>query len=367
MTLQITKLTTELPKILAGIPKQYNGLLLVSSHFPSSAIKDFHSKIYKHLECNVVGGIVDSINGGAGWSLSLFDKSKSSCFFSEPGFVRRNKSVGRWPSVTSLQKEVGEFKSISLATEGDDGKRVSPILDGQSYTGGIITVSDEEPYDLYKSFNDKYPSTDKIGILAAQTPFITGLHNTLFWEGGFKEKGTVGIMLRDKVSIQCETSQLYPISERLNVTKCQGNIILEVDGKLASSFLVKKVGQDDTSNENHDLFMRVISQENKEAVFKITGGDISKGTLALDTLMDLKEGMTVEFLRLDSNLSSSAPSDNYLTFTTIPKEEDIVAPRPGLGEGTLVGSEQGVVASNPSVLGGFQVCNSPGLNITLNY
>ena len=107
--------------------------------------------------------------------------------------------------------------------------------------------------------------------------------------------GTVGLALSnisDKLKMQ--NFNLKPFGEKSTITKAKGNIIVEMDGNFASETLLDLSKQYSSKNSRH--FVK-IGEHGKFAVFPITGGDIIKGTLAIDTTMDLKPGMTLQFMK----------------------------------------------------------------------
>ena len=171
------------------------------------------------------------------------------------------------------------------------------------------------------------------------TPFITGLDHTLFSTDSILSAGISGIFMRantfftfdndkrfsllqqqDEKNIEIYHPDLAYVSDWMTITSCRGNIILTLDDASAARSLLSAINasrsndstqykEDETSlylevqfnsNDTQDahtlsnsspLYSMPASLDNK--VYRITSGDPSKGTLAVDTLKDLQNGMKV--------------------------------------------------------------------------
>ncbi|KAJ3299300.1 hypothetical protein HK104_009419 [Borealophlyctis nickersoniae] len=99
------------------------------------------------------------------------------------------------------------------------------------------------------------------------------------------------------VSAKVDHPSLVPLGDTLRITSCRGNIILGLDGSNAAKELLKRVSliQNDNSGGNDGVLYLRVMNAGGSAVYRITGGDPSKGTLAIDSVKDLREGMQVEF------------------------------------------------------------------------
>lgn len=269
-----------------------------------------------------------------------------------------------------------------------------------------------------------------MGLFAAKTPFLNGNPYTLFVDNQIYMGGAVTLGIHrhtldgpdissgnsvsddstdsikssgNSVSADfTKRSGLYSISnEPLVITKCRGNIILEVDGKdkNASMLLVKQVNhtrdsgiekneskmnngkkhRDDLSNENTSIFAKLTDPKTgSSAFFPIVGGDLSKGALAIDTLMDIKPQTLLEFYRLNHLEKDNYQVKSGISFSVTPKEESLstltstsignggVDPRDN-NQSLVISSEQGFVIGTLQTLGGYQVSSIPNSIITHSF
>ncbi|KAJ3042840.1 hypothetical protein HK097_001894, partial [Rhizophlyctis rosea] len=164
-----------------------------------------------------------------------------------------------------------------------------------------------------------------------------------------------------------------------------GNIILELNGGNAAKELVSLVLPQDGRGVGDEggLFLRV-GDGTASAVYKITGGDPSKGTLAVDTVKDLKEGMVVQFMQYkgsrDSTKSSDIAGKGFFFMATdpdvysneeantspdsMPETHRLIAAR---SEGGFIYGDGESSASQDvdSAIGGTSVCNVPWSSVRL--
>lgn len=205
-----------------------------------------------------------------------------------------------------------------------------------------------------------------MGLIAAQTPFLNGHPFTLFYNGAIIDGGSVGIAMSRKISSKTDYSCLYSLSsEPMKITKCQGNIILELDGVRASNKLVSEVYSDKATSTDTRLFCEVIDGDSK-AILVVTGGDTSKGTLALETLGDLKVGSKIRFMKRKPDIAPETIHDGdtsgckfrMLTQDFVPPQEQVV----DFGGSAIVGGSQlGVIDGSEASLSRFQICSVPGM------
>lgn len=280
----------------------------------------------------------------------------------------------------------------------------------------------------------------QMNLFASQTPFLNGKPYSLFYNDKVLSGGCVGVAIvrakreeenglstasnsRVKPPTTTATSisldfmsntDLYSISaDPLLITKSRGNIVLEVghgkdgENKKTSAVLVNQVHQDSKAKagyaplpkENQDKKTKASSRKVQEskgkeenmkiyaklqqemsgqyAFIPVVGGDLSKGALALDTLMDIEPSTqtSLEFYRSSmspTTYSSSRPRidapNALLTFSAaLVMEENNTTKESVTGgiqgekkEGNIVvSSEQGFLYATKSTLGGFQVSTIP--------
>jgi hypothetical protein len=367
-----------LPKWADVLNSKSNHFLLISNHFTRKEIESSFMGLETRKNAFLMGAIVDKVKDGKGWELSSFKPEQSELFFAQAGRERRQKAVGRWhsrPQTVKVKEEESIFDSVSLPSTLSQSliqSHLSSLLPSSSFLDekneapkAIISISDSEPLDFHDWLSARFESVPKISCIAASTPFTTGLHQTLFVNNVLYSEGTVGIALHtdDILTLKMDSTVLYSITPTpLEVTKSQGNIILELDSNRASNLLVKLVSMDELKNpsDNHALFAR-ITKDGKSAVVGVVGGDVSKGTLALDTSMNISTGSRVEFLRSkpDYHLKSS---NTFFSFSVLSPAEIISIDETGCN----ASSENGIVVAHESVLGKYQVCKIPQVEVSIS-
>jgi FIST N domain len=324
-------------------------IVLVTNNFKLDEISRFLGQIESPYP--VIGGVVDSIYGRHGWSITTLQGGIP--FYRQA--TLKKKTVGRrfdpQPEYTT------GFKTISKPSETE-----IQDVNGKAF----FTISDSLPFEIY----DKL-AKPRIGIVAAQTIFTTGKPYTMFYNNEIVHDGTVGLAFDTEMRLDCGKEGLYSISDEIVVTKSQGNIIVQLGHRDASKLLVDKVHLDKSGNGNTELYVK-ISIDGKSAIVAVTGGDISRGTLAVDTKADIKPGSVVEFFRrrldgLDSSKDEMLSSG--ITLSTL--DEDHVVPEETKTEnyetnGLNVCSYGGVFyGDEEQVFDGYQFSNIPGRTISL--
>lgn len=176
-----------------------------------------------------------------------------------------------------------------------------------------------------------YPNSIKVGGLASGANKPGG--NALFLNDETLNEGLVAVSVSGNVVVETVVAQgCRPIGKPYRVTSCQGNILLELDGKPAIRVL-KEVLEDlppqDQELARHSLFIGVVMNEFQE---KFKGGDFlirnligivpEAGALVVGEL--LRNERTVQFHLRDAATSSDdlramlknytdrAPRDNRL-------------------------------------------------------
>ncbi|KAI9332946.1 hypothetical protein BDR26DRAFT_823714, partial [Obelidium mucronatum] len=162
-----------------------------------------------------------------------------------------------------------------------------------------------------------------MGLVTPLTPFITGKTHTLFQNGKVIDSGLVGLSLQDS-SAATSTAQpkyiysgLTPIGEYMNITSCQGNIILTLDNSLATRQILDSLAKDfdgaspasvssvsleSSISVDKALYLEIKSnqtdrdRDEDSCVYKIVAGDLRKGNIAVETTQDLQVGMKVRFM-----------------------------------------------------------------------
>ena len=98
-----------------------------------------------------------------------------------------------------------------------------------------------------------------MGLIGAATPFLNGKPRTLFYRDQILTSGLIGIALKNttKLDMVLHSESLVPISSRLDISRCQGNIILELANQNATKTLLKYVHSSAIQSNDSSLFMRV--------------------------------------------------------------------------------------------------------------
>ncbi|KAJ3260275.1 hypothetical protein HK103_000910 [Boothiomyces macroporosus] len=283
-------------------------------------IAKIHQGVYNKFKPRyLIGGVVDSPG-------VQIHSLKATGFYSPPGITRKQKSVGRWHNNSdgTLIHNSTNFSSISQRNQ-DINKSVIPNV---ALNGCVFTISDNEPYDLMKYITGK-----RIGLVGSRTPFLNGNPFTLFYNNKVKTGGSVGIVYDNSNEINV-THRLNPISKEFTITKCLGNMILNLDSISASKTLIEAY------KDQPDQMHCKITFEGKSGYFNILGGDLTKGSIAIDTMMDLKPQSTIQFMTGEGISGLSVL-------------------------GLDLASEVGVYCGGEGVLDGFQFTNVPTVKIKI--
>ena len=138
-------------------------LLFISSHFDKQGYTEIQHQVLETLRpTNLVGGIIDSINGQAGWALIMLQNRCKSHYF-PPGISKKNQ-VGRWPSSIPLPQvaKKSAFQSISQSLIHAEYKLPSD-WDTKTETN-FFTISDSSPHDFLRFVSDKQPNQTTVSI-----------------------------------------------------------------------------------------------------------------------------------------------------------------------------------------------------------
>ncbi len=137
--------------------------------------------------------------------------------------------------------------------------------------------------------------------------------NVLMLDGKAHRSGAVGLAFHGDVVIDTIVAQgCRPIGRPMNVTKCENNILLELDGSTALEALRELYGvlsDRDKDLARHSLFLGVVMDEFQEypqlgdfLIRNIVGMDPRHGALAIGER--LREGQIVQFHLRDAETSA---------------------------------------------------------------
>ena len=165
--------------------------------------------------------------------------------------------------------------------------------------------------NLLMGMDYAYPKAAKVGGLAsgATQPGENALYlNTVCYRSG-----AVGVALTGNVTLDVLVAQgCRPIGKSMRVTKCDRNILMELDGRPPLSILRELFMTLDARDQNllqHALFMGLVMDPLKShfthgdfLVRNIVGMDTEKGFLAVGAL--LRQGQNVQFHLRDAQTSA---------------------------------------------------------------
>jgi small ligand-binding sensory domain FIST len=253
-------------------------LLLLSPHY--SKPWDIIAKLSSH-GCNVVGGIVDGIGSNDRFHYSINFLQNARPFYIPKGVNFQTKSVGRW---FQSGKTNSDLDMHSMSQPAQPNYEMESL---QQYNT-FLSVSDDKPHDFLRYMGLKYPNALNLGLIGSKTTFSNGMPFTLFYGGNIISSGLVGVAMNCNSKLNTAHS-LVPIGKIRKITSCRGNIILSLEEDRASKSLISLV----QGLQSQDLYSRISMPglETSFGTFKIIGGDFAKGTLALNTTIDLAPGM----------------------------------------------------------------------------
>ncbi|KAF9193922.1 hypothetical protein BGZ51_001908 [Haplosporangium sp. Z 767] len=348
--------TTSTSTVHSSDAKSAVTIVLASRSYPGSDLLALPSKIPTHITQSsvVLGAVVDRVPTHSGHGVSTLTLTPTPTNTSSPSSLPstsrrllsfqpfylsgaesrrrrlKEKSVGKWARSQDIQERSldtadawSAFKSISI---GQNQVQVPhAVLPPSSASGSqsevkteqdILMISDLEVHQFLEALDTANSTATKIGLLASSTPFITGRPVTMFFDGQLVQDGVLGVsLIKEAVSnVENRTSVDYPsmapLGPAMQITRCRGNIILELDESNATRLLLDRLqattltkdkeyflatGEPKDSDQDQDANIDMIQAK----VYKITGGDPSKGNMAVDTVHDLKVGQWVQFIHHD--------------------------------------------------------------------
>ncbi|KAJ1918082.1 hypothetical protein H4219_002803 [Mycoemilia scoparia] len=379
-----------IPKSLEGAPvsMSYGDVCfaIVTQNYHGSEIDLLPQTLQKALgvpSVHVLGTVVDKIIAAnnstrflsTGLSI-LYHRNEGNTkvtpfYFGEENRARlKTNSVGRWHrsydkkldnSSFSIHPKIDLFESVSRPVFG--GLVPDNLLKLEKDDVDLILMaSDNESSQVLESLDKHFPSSTKIGIQGVQTPFLNGREFTIF--GGkdvINSSGVSGVAFSKLKDSFSDLSLLYPtlvpISESVKISRCRGNVILELDNSDAVKELIQflkkhRTGSKSTvaSDKNdistrgegggirdweNELYIKVICNptdeglSNDTAIYQITGGDPGHGGLLVNSTKEFQVGQRVQFYirqpyketKYDFDFESTKPSGPIVSFLCTPPEE----------------------------------------------
>ena len=157
-----------------------------------------------------------------------------------------------------------------------------------------------------------FPHSQKVGGLASAGRQPSS--NALFLDTAVHRSGAVGVAFTGNIEVDTIVAQgCRPIGEPMFVTRCQRNIVWELDGESPLKVLQDLYERSDPRDQDlarHSLFLGVVMQEHQHEyrqgdflIRNIVGMDAKSGALAVGALV--REGAVVQFHLRDSQTSTA--------------------------------------------------------------
>ncbi|KAK3831169.1 MAG: hypothetical protein J3R72DRAFT_247827 [Linnemannia gamsii] len=362
-----TALSQCLPSSSDNNSSKKNGvtIVLASRSYPGSDLLALPAKIPSHISTShhILGAVVDRVPTPSGHGVSTLTLTPASSttdrlvdcqpFYLSGAESRRKrlkeKSVGKWARSQDIEERSldtadawSSFKSISIGRNQVQVPTAAlpPSSESSPSTAteqDIMMISDMEVHQFLEALDTANPAASKVGLMASSTPFITGRAVTMFYDGQLVQDGVLGVsILKTKKAEKDETTVSYPsmspLGPAMQITRCRGNIILELDEANATRLLLDRL-QATTLTKDKEYFLATGEPNSsgsdaqvdmsKATVYKITGGDPSKGNMAVDTVHDLQVGQWVQFIH-HGKAQDQGHFDKDLSFSTGTNPDSII-------------------------------------------
>jgi small ligand-binding sensory domain FIST len=237
------------------------------------------------------------------------------------GVIGGGEEIERAPAVTLLAARLPEVRLTTFHVTDP-----LPDLDGppDAWERLVGVRAHEEPQfvlladpfsirteALLAGLDYAFPSSPKIGGLAsgATSPGL----NALFLDDRVFTEGALGLALSGNVVVDTVVAQgCRPVGELMRVTRCEGNLLYELDGRPAFESLQElftTLDERDRRLASTALFLGVLMDEFRDEprvgdflVRNLIGADPHRGVLAVGEY--LQEGMRVRFHLRDADTSA---------------------------------------------------------------
>ncbi|PVZ98955.1 hypothetical protein BB558_005030 [Smittium angustum] len=246
-----------------------------------------------------------------------------------------------------------DFESVSKAEMRlklpDELKR---LVDEKKNVKLILMVSDKNPNQVLELLDIHFPYTTKYGVIGSQTPFLNGRDFTLFKDLNVNSEGLYGIafcedtknpsfLLNNDIRVKTSYPGYKVISEPAKITKCRGNMILEINSEPAVKWLKSNIDKvlSDIKGPKKDLefYLKVVNThenitdddlQDANISYKITGGDPSRGGISVGTINEFSDGQIVQIIHsppkmvhLDGHNDTADIPNCSISFQVAPEEE----------------------------------------------
>lgn len=178
----------------------------------------------------------------------------------------------------------------------------------------FVVLADSFSFDAEKGLmglDFAYPQSVKVGGLASGGGGPG--QNALFLNGRLYRSGMIGVGLTGNVKIDTIVAQgCRPIGAPLSITRCDRNLLVELDNKpplVILQELYEQLDDEDQKKMQHSLFLGLAMTPFKENLSRgdflirnLIGMDPKSGNIAIGAL--LREGQTVQFHLRDAETSA---------------------------------------------------------------
>ncbi|KAI9333227.1 hypothetical protein BD770DRAFT_402908 [Pilaira anomala] len=350
-------------------------VVLASKSFSLQHYRNLLESLNTQLKPNVlIGGVIDrvpQVDHGISLWLGHDETLVPFKIKDSPDRLKiRSISVGRWGRSEETErlkfqsdhidkvgwKDFGSVSTPAQAFELPPGLNEKPSF--------VFTISDNEPDQLLQSLDHHYPDVPKVGIIGASTPFVTGEPYTLFQGNSIMGAGMVGFASYGKKSgiVSLSHEAMEKLGEPVKITRCRGNIILDLDQGGATGLLLKLIQGGPKLSKDEEFYLAVYppnedeTSEGNVTISRITSGDPGRGNMSVDTTADLQIGQTVQFLKKKDlgfkNVSSDQIGSDEIVFGVSGKDYTIdAAPVKIPTEASVVSDVFGGVSENGVVVG----------------
>lgn len=165
--------------------------------------------------------------------------------------------------------------------------------------------------DFLAGLDYAYPKSVKVGGLASGASAPGG--NTLYAGATTRHSGLVGVALSGNISVDTIVAQgCRPIGKPLRVTRCEGNILFEIEGRPPVEVIRDLIGSLDERDRQlvqNALFIGVATEEFADSartgdylIRNLVGVDPQRGALAIGE--HLRNGQVVQFHLRDAAASA---------------------------------------------------------------
>ncbi|RSH88774.1 hypothetical protein EHS25_003002 [Saitozyma podzolica] len=328
-------------------PTKSSSLYLLSTSIPPSDLSPILVSLQKHLSSSVGSFCTSSPGGPSSLSIVTFPEART---WRSDLSGRPPPEVGRWhrPREETAEDRKGRLEGEGLLAqethgwdkmwEPDSGSERIPDLDGVE-GGTVLVLSDGAPRPVLKALDSMLPKSQKLGLVTAGTPFLTGRPHTLIHNRQIFSSGSVGLVIpstgRAEVDFAVEP---FSPNAKYSVETARGNMLVTLAvGKNPTTVLLaairqrrlqglgvnQKGGKGPGKDEEFYLaLLRRNGEEIKELV-KILAGDPSRGALSLETENSLVPGQRVRFMRRSKSAAPARPTDGLLTFAALPRSDEV--------------------------------------------